>query len=123
MLNFQVDTPLLNFPFADHPELKYPLEKNEELNRIEEKNVLSQVRAIIKEREANGKPVVAVIIEPVQSEGGDRWATDSFYRNLRQLCLDEEVSIFTLKNYIWELNKRNFSKKFSLPLLFLIQYE
>ena len=32
-----------------------------------------------------------MIIEPIQAEGGDRSATDDFYRGLRQLALEEEV--------------------------------
>ena len=50
------------------------------------------VRSIIHQRREEGRPVAGMIIEPVQAEGGDRSATDDFYRNLRQLALDEGVS-------------------------------
>lgn len=38
-----------------------------------------------------GRPVAGMIIEPIQAEGGDRSATDDFYRGLRQLALEEDV--------------------------------
>jgi 4-aminobutyrate aminotransferase/(S)-3-amino-2-methylpropionate transaminase len=87
----KVDIPTLDFPFADHPQLKYPLEDHIAENFAEEERVLNQVRSIIQERLAAGKPVAGLIIEPIQAEGGDRSASDSFYRKLRQLCLDEKV--------------------------------
>jgi len=33
-------------------------------------------------------PVAAMIIEPIQSEGGDNYASDDFFRKLRQIALD-----------------------------------
>jgi len=81
----------LDFPFADHPQLKYPLQDHIAENLAEEERILQQVRSIIHERAAAGKPVAGMIIEPIQAEGGDRSASDSFYRKLRQLCLDEKV--------------------------------
>ena len=87
----------MNFPFADHPQLKYPLHENVVANMAEEERVLQQVRDIIHSRAAAGKPVAGLIIEPIQAEGGDRSASDQFYRSLRQLCLDEKVIIF----YLW----------------------
>lgn len=87
----KVDVPTMNFPFADHPQLKYPLHENVVANMAEEERVLQQVRDIIHSRAAAGKPVAGLIIEPIQAEGGDRSASDQFYRSLRQLCLDEKV--------------------------------
>lgn len=87
----KVDIPTLDFPFADHPQLKYPLEKHKIENAAEEERALAQVKSIIAERLAEGRPVAGLIIEPIQSEGGDRSASDDFYRKLRQICLDEKV--------------------------------
>ena len=81
----------MDFPFADHPQLKYPLEKHKIENAAEEERALAQVKSIIAERLAEGRPVAGLIIEPIQSEGGDRSASDDFYRKLRQICLDEKV--------------------------------
>ena len=56
-----------------------------------------QVRNIIHERRDAGRPVAGMIIEPVQAEGGDRSASDEFYRQLRNLALEENVSLTYLK--------------------------
>ena len=50
-----------------------------------------QTRAKIAEY-ADKAPVAALIVEPVQAEGGDRHAPASFFRGLRQLCLDHGVA-------------------------------
>ena len=34
----------------------------------------------------NGVPVAAVIIEPIQAEGGDNHASHEFFRELQQIC-------------------------------------
>jgi len=87
----KVDIPTLDFPFADFPQMKYPLEDYADENAAEEARILDQVRHIIRERAAEGRPVAGMIIEPIQAEGGDRSATDNFYRQLRQLALEENV--------------------------------
>lgn len=45
-----------------------------------------QIREIIDERKQAGGPVAAVVVEPIQSEGGDCHATPHFFRNLQQIC-------------------------------------
>ena len=40
----------------------------------------------------NTKPVAAIIIEPIASEGGDHHAPPSFFRGLRELTTREGVS-------------------------------
>jgi len=87
----KVDIPTLDFPFADFPQMKYPLEDHVAENKATEQATLDQVRRIIHERRDEGRPVAGMIIEPIQAEGGDRSATDDFYRNLRQLALEENV--------------------------------
>ena len=44
----------MDFPFADFPELKYPLEKFEIENKLEEERILEDVRKIIQSRKAQG---------------------------------------------------------------------
>ena len=89
----------MDFPFADHPQLKYPLEAHSAENAASEQRSLEQVRSIIKERKEQGRPVAGLIIEPIQSEGGDRSASDDFYRSLRQICLDEKVKFRVFREY------------------------
>lgn len=43
------------------------------------------------ENKASSTPIVGVLLEPVQAEGGDNHATKYFFQQLRQLCT--EVSL------------------------------
>jgi 4-aminobutyrate aminotransferase/(S)-3-amino-2-methylpropionate transaminase len=84
----KVDIPAFNWPTTKFPALKYPLEKHEKENREEEEACLKQVRErILASREPNSPwgDVAAVVIEPVQAEGGDRHATPFFFNGLRKI--------------------------------------
>jgi 4-aminobutyrate aminotransferase / (S)-3-amino-2-methylpropionate transaminase len=74
--------PSFNWPQVPFPALKYPLEDNMGINHREEERILSLVEKTIKEWHA---PVAALIIEPIQSEGGDNHASPSFFRGLRDI--------------------------------------
>ncbi|KAK4686089.1 hypothetical protein P7C73_g4046, partial [Tremellales sp. Uapishka_1] len=69
----KVDIPAFDWPCAPFPQLKYPLEENVEANKSEEKRKAS-------------KPVAAVIVEPILSEGGDKHASASFFREIRRIA-------------------------------------
>ncbi len=45
-----------------------------------------KVKEKIEEYNAKGNPVAAVLIEPIQGEGGDNHASPEYFRNLQQLC-------------------------------------
>lgn len=64
----KIDIPAFDWPKAPFPALKYPLEENVEHNKKSEADSLRMVEEIIT---TNPKPVAAVVVEPVQSEGGD----------------------------------------------------
>ncbi len=40
------------------------------------------------ENKASGTPIVGILIEPVQAEGGDNHATKYFFQELRKLCTE-----------------------------------
>jgi 4-aminobutyrate aminotransferase/(S)-3-amino-2-methylpropionate transaminase len=42
-------------------------------------------------RNAKGRSVAALIVEPIQSEGGDFHASGSFFRRLREVTLKQGV--------------------------------
>jgi len=71
-----VDIPTLDNPFVDFPVMNYPLERYGSKNGKEEAKVLEEIEFILSQRKKADKPVVAIIIEPVQAEGGNRLATD-----------------------------------------------
>ena len=75
----KVDIPAFNWPAAQNPVYKYPLADNAEYNDAQDQASLADIRAKISEwKSVHGKEVVAVIMEPVQSEGGDNYLSNSF---------------------------------------------
>ncbi|KAK6353513.1 4-aminobutyrate transaminase [Orbilia brochopaga] len=84
----KIDIPSFNWPQARFPQLKYPLEENVEANKKEESECLADVERLITSWHC---PVSAVVIEPIQSEGGDFHASPEFFRGLRELTLKHNV--------------------------------
>lgn len=78
----KLDIPAFDWPQATFPHLKYPLEEHAEENAKAEQAALDEVEHLIKTFKS---PVAAVIVEPIQSEGGDNHASPAFFRGLRAL--------------------------------------
>lgn len=88
----RVDIPLLDWPAADFPMLKYPLHENEAENREIENRALDTVREQIKMYNERGRHVAAAIVEPIQAEGGDNYATPYFFRELQKILKEYNVA-------------------------------
>ncbi|ODH21784.1 4-aminobutyrate aminotransferase [Paracoccidioides brasiliensis] len=84
----KVDIPAFDWPQASFPRLKYPLEQFAAENAQEEKRCLAEVERIIKEFR---NPVAAVVVEPIQSEGGDNHASPAFFQGLREITKQNNV--------------------------------
>lgn len=78
----KLDIPAFDWPHATFPQLKYPLEEHAEENAKAEADSLAEVEHLIKNYHV---PPAAVIVEPIQSEGGDNHASPAFFRGLRAL--------------------------------------
>ncbi|KAK8026574.1 hypothetical protein PG991_003630 [Apiospora marii] len=83
--------------FARHPRLrlapsfpllKYPLEEHAEENAKAEADSIAEVEHLIKNYHI---PPCAVIVEPIQSEGGDNHASPAFFRALREVTAKHNV--------------------------------
>eukprot|EP01102_Stenamoeba_stenopodia_P013202 TRINITY_DN4253_c0_g1_i1.p1 TRINITY_DN4253_c0_g1~~TRINITY_DN4253_c0_g1_i1.p1 ORF type:complete len:505 (+),score=157.55 TRINITY_DN4253_c0_g1_i1:46-1560(+) len=85
----KVDIPAFDWPVAPFPKLKYPLEEHKAENDAEEAKCLAAVEEIIK---TWPKKVLGLIVEPVQAEGGDNYASDAFFRGLREITLKHNVT-------------------------------
>jgi len=85
----KMDIPAFNWPVAPFPKLKYPLEKFEKENKNEEARCLDEVRKAVKSHPIK---VAGLIVEPIQGEGGDNWASPNFFRSLQQICKENEVA-------------------------------
>lgn len=85
----KLDIPAFNWPKAPFPALKYPLREFEAENKAEESRCLEEFEAII----ASHPPhtIAAVIVEPVQSEGGDNHASSAYFQALREITLQHEI--------------------------------
>uniref|UniRef100_A0A0G4HKV8 Gamma-amino-N-butyrate transaminase n=1 Tax=Chromera velia CCMP2878 TaxID=1169474 RepID=A0A0G4HKV8_9ALVE len=88
----KLDVPLMDYPTAPFPRLKYPLEQNVDANRKEEERCLEEVKRLIVEYSQKKKPVAAVVVEPIQAEGGDYHATPFFFKGLRDICTNEKIA-------------------------------
>ncbi|ORX46335.1 4-aminobutyrate aminotransferase [Hesseltinella vesiculosa] len=84
----KIDIPAFDWPKAAFPKLKYPLSKNESYNRQVEQESLATVEAIIQQSK---KPIAGLIVEPIQSEGGDNHASPDFFRKLQAICKAHDV--------------------------------
>ncbi|KAI1233849.1 4-aminobutyrate aminotransferase [Lamprotornis superbus] len=82
----KLDIPSLDWPIAPFPRLKYPLEDFVKENQQEEARCLEEVEDLIVKYRKKKKIVAGIIVEPIQSEGGDNHASDDFFRKLRDIA-------------------------------------
>uniref|UniRef100_A0A8C3S1W6 4-aminobutyrate aminotransferase n=1 Tax=Chelydra serpentina TaxID=8475 RepID=A0A8C3S1W6_CHESE len=81
----KLDIPSFDWPIAPFPRLKYPLEEFVKENQQEEAHCLEEVEDLIVKYRKKKKIVAGIVIEPIQSEGGDNHASDDFFRKLRDI--------------------------------------
>lgn len=84
----KLDVPAFNWPKAPFPRLQYPLDQHAEANAVEEQRCLAEVERLI---QTWPSPVAAVVVEPIQSEGGDNHASSSFFQGLRDITARHNV--------------------------------
>lgn len=80
----KIDIPAFDWPVCPWPDVKYPLSKHARENQEAEKAALAQVEETIVEWKQK-KPVAVLVVEPIQSEGGDNHASPAFFRGLREI--------------------------------------
>jgi len=84
----KLDIPAFDWPQAPFPACKYPLDEHAEYNAKEEQRCLEEAERLMT---TYHNPVTAIIIEPVQSEGGDNHASPAFFRGLRALTRKHNI--------------------------------
>ncbi|KAJ9596444.1 hypothetical protein L9F63_012528, partial [Diploptera punctata] len=82
----KIDVPAFDWPVASFPEYKYPLEEHERENEAEDKKCLAEVEDLIEKYNKRGTPVAGIVVEPIQSEGGDNEASPSFFQKLQSIA-------------------------------------
>lgn len=82
----KLDIPAFEWPVVPFPANRFPESVHAAANREAEARSLRAVEAAMDE------DVAALIVEPIQGEGGDRHASPQFFRALRALCLERGVA-------------------------------
>lgn len=83
----KMDLPAFAWPKAEFPLYKYPLSDNEKTNAEEDARCLKIVENLLKTWKI---PIAAVLVEPIQSEGGDNHGSAAFFQGLRDLTLSSK---------------------------------
>ncbi|KAH6885202.1 4-aminobutyrate aminotransferas-like protein [Thelonectria olida] len=84
----KLDIPAFDWPTAPFPQLRYPLDQFAAENRAEEERCLAEFERIVS---TFHNPVVAAVVEPIQSEGGDNHASLYFFQGLRRITKKHNV--------------------------------
>ncbi|KAG8261300.1 hypothetical protein J6590_076550 [Homalodisca vitripennis] len=82
----KIDVPAFDWPIAKFPQYKYPLEENSRENQAEDEKCLAEVSELIQKYNKSGKPVAGIVVEPIQSEGGDHHASPEFFQKLQAIA-------------------------------------
>ncbi len=85
----KLDFPAFPWPTAPFPSNRFPLAAHDAENRKKEADSLAAVENVFR---AHSGEVAAVIVEPIQGEGGDNHASPDFFRALRKLASEHHVA-------------------------------
>lgn len=88
----KLDVPAFDWPIAQFPRYKYPLDEFSQENAAEDKRCLANVEQLIHEYKDKA-PVAAMIVEPIQSEGGDFHGSAEFFKGLRLICNQHKIGL------------------------------
>ena len=91
---FQDNSSCSDITFYDR--YKYPLEENVKENQAEDKRCLAKVEAILEDQMKKGVPCVGMIVEPIQSEGGDHHGSSAWFQV--SLVMNYKVKTNTKQN-------------------------
>ncbi|CRK92986.1 CLUMA_CG006567, isoform A [Clunio marinus] len=89
----KVDVPAFDWPIARFPVYKYPLQENILANQEEDKKCLSEVEGLIEKWKKADHDVAGIIVEPIQSEGGDNEASPEFFQELQRITRRNSIAL------------------------------
>ena len=79
----KADLPAFPWPTAPFPANRFPLARHVEENARLEASAIAELETIL---DAHRERVAAILVEPMQSEGGDRHASPAFFRKVQELA-------------------------------------
>ncbi|MCK4247368.1 MAG: L-lysine 6-transaminase [Methanomicrobia archaeon] len=79
-----------DWPRVLNPKITFPLEEHIADVKKEEEESISQINEAIKKE---GDDIAALIIEPIQCEGGDNFFRKEFFQELRKICDENEIML------------------------------
>ena len=65
---------------------RYPLEEHVRENAAEDQRCLAMVEEILVNQKKIGNPCAGMIVEPIQSEGGDYHGSKEWFQGLQKVC-------------------------------------
>lgn len=102
----KADLPAFPWPQAPFPANRWPLDRFADENAAAESDALRSLERVL---DAHAGRVAVVLVEPVQSEGGDRHASPAFFRGVQALAnaagaafmLDEVQTGVAITGRLW----------------------
>jgi 4-aminobutyrate aminotransferase/(S)-3-amino-2-methylpropionate transaminase len=102
----KADLPAFDWPTAIFPANRWPLARHAEENAALEAKCLAGLAELL---DRHAGRVAAILVEPIQSEGGDRHASPAFFRGVQQLArqagaafvLDEVQTGMGMSGTLW----------------------
>ena len=85
----KADIPSFHWPIAPFPANRFPLERYADENAAHEAESLAELERIF---DTYAGRVASLLVEPMQSEGGDRHASPAFFRAVQKLCDQADVA-------------------------------
>jgi L-lysine 6-transaminase len=82
--------PKFNWPRVSNPKLIFPVDQNIDQIKKHEENSINEIYAAIK---SNPDDIAAIIIEPIQGEGGDNFFRKEFFEKIRKIADDNDIML------------------------------
>ncbi len=80
--------PKFDWPRVENPKAEFPIADNIDSIKEKEEKALSQIREIVAEQKND---IAALIIEPIQGEGGDNHFRKEFMQAIERICDENEI--------------------------------
>lgn len=86
----KADIPSFDWPIATFPANRHPLHRYAEENAAREAASIAELEQIFDRYQGR---IASLLVEPVQSEGGDRHASPAFFQAVQRLCDQADVAL------------------------------